>query len=340
MPRLSENERNQAIGMLQSGMQEKHVATRFAVHRTTIVRLRDRYQQTGSVKDHPRPGQPRKTSRQDDRSIRLRVLRNRFVSARQLQYDLRRDRNVRLSVQAIRNRIKVAGLKSYRPYKGLILTPAHRIARLRWSRLYQRYTLARWNRVLVTDESRFMLSKVDGRERVWRRPLERLSDACITENDRYGGGGSVMVWGGISGRYRTDLVVVQGNLTGIRYRDEILSRHVHPFMTNHPDVDLFQHDNARPHIARVCQAYLQNAGIHVMEWPAKLPDLSPIENLWATLGDQIKARPVQPTTLVQLGTALQQEWHAIPQATIRNLFNSMRRRCTKCIHAHGGHIAY
>ena len=47
-------------------------------------------------------------------------------------------------------------------------------------------------------------------------PLELLSDACITENDRYGGGGSVMVWGGILGRYRTDLVVVQGNLTGIR----------------------------------------------------------------------------------------------------------------------------
>ena len=48
-----------------------------------------------------------------------------------------------------------------------------------------------------------------------------------------------MVWGGISGRYRTDLVIVQGNLTGVRYRDEILMRHVQPFMNAHPDVTLF-----------------------------------------------------------------------------------------------------
>ena len=314
MPRLNQNQRNQAIGMIQSGMKQHQVAARFGVHSSTIGRLRDRFQQTTSVKDYPRSGRPRKTTHQDDRSIRLRVLRKRKISAKQLQYELRRNRNVMVSVQTVRNRIRRAGLKSYRPYKGLVLSPVHRAARLRWSRLYQRYTLARWNRVLVTDESRFMLSKVDGRERVWRRPNERLADACISENDRYGGGGSVMVWGGISGRYRTDLVVVQGNLTGIRYRDEILMRHVHPFMTNHPDVNLFQHDNARPHTARVCQAYLQNAGIQVMDWPAKSPDLSQIENVWAVLGDGVKARPIQPTTLAQLGTALQQEWQAFPRS--------------------------
>ena len=65
-----------------------------------------------------------------------------------------------------------------------------------------------------------------------------------------------------------------------------------------------------------------------------------IENVWAVLVDRVKARPIQPTTLAQLGTALQQEWQAIPQVTMRHLFNSMRRRCTKCINAQGGHIGY
>jgi len=192
----------------------------------------------------------------------------------------------------------------------------------------------------MTDESWFLLQKVDGRERVWRRPNERLADACISETDRYGGGASVMVWGGISGCYRTDLAVIQGNLTGVRYRDQILAQHVQPFMTAHQDVEMFQQDNAHPHTARVCTAFLQTAGIPVMDWPAKSPDLSPIENLWATLGDRIKQLPNQPTTAAGLTAALQQEWHAIPQATIRNLFNSMRRRCTKCINARGGHIGY
>ena len=128
------------------------------------------------------------------------------------------------------------------------------------------------------------------------------------------------------------------NLTGVRYRDEILAQHVQPFMRAHQDVEMFQHDNARPHTARVCTAFLQNAGIQVMDWPAKSPDLSPIENLWATLGDRIQQMANQPRTVAELAAALQREWHAIPQATIRNLFNSMRRRCTKCINVRGGHI--
>jgi hypothetical protein len=35
-----------------------------------------------------------------------------------------------------------------------------------------------------------------------------------------------MVWGGITAHGRTPLVVVAGNLTGIRYRDEIVQPYV------------------------------------------------------------------------------------------------------------------
>ena len=38
--------------------------------------------------------------------------------------------------------------------------------------------------------------------------------------------GGIMVWGGIWHNDRTDLVVINGNLTGLRYRDEILVQHV------------------------------------------------------------------------------------------------------------------
>ena len=81
------------------------------------------------------------------------------------------------------------------------------------------------------------------KEIVWTRRNERLADPCISETDKYGGGASLMVWGGISGWHRTDLVVIQGNLNGVRYRDEILQQQVQPFMQNHPEVEMFQHDN-------------------------------------------------------------------------------------------------
>ena len=123
-----------------------------------------------------------------------------------------------------------------------------------------------------------------------------------------------MVWGGISGWHRTDFVI-QGNLNGVRYRDKILQQQVEPFMQNHPEVEMFQHANTRPHTARVCTVFLADAGIDVMDWPAKSPDINPVENVWALLSDKAKKRDNPPRNLEELTVALQKEWQAIPQRT-------------------------
>ena len=59
MPRLSEHEQSGAIGMLKAGMRVSDVARYHNCHLSTIHRLRDRYQATGTVKDRRRSGQPR-----------------------------------------------------------------------------------------------------------------------------------------------------------------------------------------------------------------------------------------------------------------------------------------
>jgi hypothetical protein len=64
---------------------------------------------------------------------------------------------------------------------------------------------------------------------VYRRVGERYADACVIQRQSFGGG-SVMVWGGITAHGRTPLVVVPRNLTGIRYRDEIVQPYVIPFI--------------------------------------------------------------------------------------------------------------
>ncbi|GFU71822.1 transposable element Tcb2 transposase [Trichonephila clavipes] len=44
----------------------------------------------------------------------------------------------------------------------------------------------------------------------------------------------------------------------------------------------FQPDNARPHTARVSQDCLRT--VTSLPWPARSPDLSPIEHIWDPLG--------------------------------------------------------
>ena len=59
MSRLSEHERSGALGMLKAGVRVSDVAKYHKYHPSTIQRLRDRYQATGTAKDRRRSGQPR-----------------------------------------------------------------------------------------------------------------------------------------------------------------------------------------------------------------------------------------------------------------------------------------
>ena len=112
---------------------------------------------------------------------------------------------------------------------------------------------------------------------VYRCRVERFADACVPERDRFGGG-SVMVWGGISHGLKSPLIVIAGNLTGVRYRDEILRTVAVPFVQQQHLI--FQQDYARPHVARVCQDFPANHNIDPLDWPPYSSDLSPIEPLW------------------------------------------------------------
>lgn len=335
MPKLRSEQRQNAIGRLQAGSTQQAVANHFGVSRQTISNLWRRYNATQSVQDRARSGRPRITSVAQDRYIRLRHLRDRTLTATSTTTEVPGLR--RISDQTVRNRLREAGLASRRPVRRNVLTPRHRAERLQWCRTRRRWTRAQWRAVLFTDESRFLLKRNDGRARVYRRRGERYAANCVQEVDRFGGG-SVMVWAGIRHDGRTALVHVAGTLNAIRYRDEILQRHVLPFMNVNGGV--FQQDNARPHVARVCREFIRQNNIEVLPWPARSPDLSPIEHLWDVLDRRVRERRPPPQNLRELGVALQEEWQNIPQHQIQNLIGSMRRRCEAVIQAHGGHTRY
>ena len=93
-------------------------------------------------------------------------------------------------------------------------------------------------------------------------------------------------------------------VTGVHYMDEILDVYVRPYAgTIGPQVILVD-DNVRPHRARVVEEYLQLDTIARMDWPACSPDPNPIAHVRNMLQVAPLRRPVQPTTLVELGNAL------------------------------------
>ncbi|GFV48725.1 transposable element Tcb2 transposase [Trichonephila clavipes] len=101
---------------------------------------------------------------------------------------------------------------------------------------------------------------------------------------------------------------------------------------------LFMDDNAPCHRTVAAEQLSESEDIERMDWPARSPDLNPIEHVWDFLGRRLAARTLPPVTIRELRLALQDEWAAMPQQLIDTLILSMGRRCETCLAVRGDHI--
>ncbi|GFW14536.1 transposable element Tcb2 transposase [Trichonephila clavipes] len=92
---------------------------------------------------------------------------------------------------------------------------------------------------------------------------------------------------------------------------------------------IFQQDNARPHTARVSQDFLRH--FQTLPWPARSPDLYPVEHMW----DQLKRQMPSCHSVHDLELAVQDLCAHLSQDNIRCLINSMPDRVAACIAAGG-----
>ncbi|GFX59054.1 transposable element Tcb2 transposase [Trichonephila clavipes] len=169
---------------------------------------------------------------------------------------IRADVGVAIVPQTISGHLAETNLKSKCPFRALPLTPEHRQLRLQWCQARSMWNVKDWQKVVLSDESRFVLGTDDNRLRVCRHPGERYnsSHTVLSNTVRTAG---VMVWGAIAYDSRSTLIVMHGTLTGQRYFDDILRLHVGPFLNGLPGA-IFQQDNARPHTERVAQDILRH----------------------------------------------------------------------------------
>ena len=198
-----------------------------------------------------------------------------------------------------------------------------------------------WKHVIFTDESKINIFGPDGNRRVWRRATKCLKDHHVTQTLKFGGG-SVMVWGGISYDGVGQLVFIDTKMTAELYIDILRSGYLTTLDMHGFDVtnSILQQDNDPKHVAKVTKSWLLEQDIKVLSWPACSPDMNIIENVWSYLKLRVNQHEVKPTKINDFKALVQEEWKKIPHSYIRSLYDSIPRRLDQLLKSKGSFTEY
>jgi hypothetical protein len=182
-------------------------------------------------------------------------------------------------------------------------------------------------RIVFTDE-KIANTNFHGLRRRW---MPRGTHPAPGGNERYAA--SIHVWGAVGVGYRRLVFLPSGGITAEKYRRlcmipaiKELEARAKPF--------IWQQDNARPHVAECNLRWLDNRGTQLLSWPARSPDLSPIETIWAIVQRRVDA--LTCSSREELQQAWAAEWKALDQDVIDRTVLSFARRLAACRVAKGG----
>ena len=298
----------------------------------------ERYKATGTPGSGSRTGRPRMLSEAQNVNIVLTALEDKFTSPRQI---VRKLDLGDVSRRTVDRRLQEAGLFGRVARHKRHYTEAEVRMRLSFAEGYSHWDKDDWARVLYSDEKIFWGKGFNGQTWV-RRPIGEAfnPEYCV---DKRSHPVKVNAWGCFCASGVGYLYIFNEKLNAVLER-KILSDNVLPsakmtgLLTDPPEQWYFLHDNDKKFTADVVQNWVHNNGVTAIDFPPYSPDLNPIENLWNTCAREVEK--FQCETMMELQDVVADVWERIDVDHLRELSDSMPRRCQAVIAAHGWHTKY
>jgi hypothetical protein len=312
-----------------------------SVSRQTVVKINDKFDQTGSVRDLPKSGRPR-TGRSDENlfEVTQKVLQSPQKSTRRMSAETGISHS---SVARIMK--KDLKFKSFIPRLVQELNEDDFDRRLEFAEEWVRQADADptfVEHVLWSDEAIFRLNGHVNRHNCvyWSDVNPRITVERPFQSP------GLMVWAGvISDRLIGPFFFDDGTVTGQRYLT-MLEDELWPEIADRDDIDtmFFQQDGAPPHYAAVVRNWLNESfdGRWIgrrgpIEWPPRSPDMTPLDFwLWGYLKELVYGE--KPQSIEDLKRLITEKMNAIPAEMIANVCASVTRRMNRCIELEGRQI--
>ena len=103
---------------------------------------------------------------------------------------------------------------------------------------------------------------------------------------------------------------------------------------------IYMDDGAGYHTSKNIKKFCAEVGLLRMIWPAQLPDLNSIENLWRIIKIRVSSHRHYIHSVEEMTVAISEEWEMLTEEDYRKYIESMHKRCKLVILAKGGSIKY
>lgn len=326
---LSINEKISIECWAELNQSAEQIARRVKRHPSTILRYLKRWSDGIEKVRRPRSS---KLSPQDVRMIR-RTAREPGANATTVHKDLELD----VSVRRVRQIISSDPELSYkRVPKQVKLSFKHKKARFDFAVKHLGPQRVNTKKLVISDEKKLNLIGPDGWDFRWvdgrrdEEPPERLQQH----------GPSIMIWGAIAPGCFLCYKRCESTIDYVHYCNILETTMLPAARAKVGDDFIFQQDNASVHTSKFTKKWFQDHNIEVLDWPAKSPDLSPIENLWSLVALRLYSGGKRYKNIHDLSAALDKELSEISEDYVNRLYDSFSSRLISVVEKKGGFTKY
>lgn len=252
-----------------------------------------------------------------------RLAANQFTSIKSIKSKISTD----ISMSSIRNVIINSGIQRRAIKTKPILSKRHTIKRLAFVKSMLEFGPSYHKNIVFSDEKVFHLDGPNRYLYYWHDL--RREEIYATTKLR---GPKLMVWAAISFSDGFQFKVVSEKINSSVYQKVLDEKLNPPFFK---PFNIFQQDNARPHVSKSTMDWLISHNHQYLDWPAISPDLNIIENVWGILVRRLFTDQIVYNNIGELKEAVLNEMKNIGQETINNLYKSFTNRCIEVVLAKG-----